>query len=882
MNYGKENLEKRKKDISSKKNMQKKRVGVRFFKALIICVLLIVVVSVGGVGYFVKKIIEDTPEVTPASIKPSGFTTFVYTKDGTLTEEFLQSGSNRIYKSISEIPDYMGKAFVAIEDERFFQHNGIDIQGIIRAGVKGITSGSFDEGASTLTQQLIKNNVFKDFMNEETFYDRLQRKLQEQFLAVEIEKQMSKDEILEAYMNTINLGQSCLGVQSAANRYFGKDVSELSLSECAVIAGITQSPTGYDPVLHPEANAARREDVLDHMLEQNYITQAEHDEAIADPVYERILPNAPVDNTKPYSYFNDEIYAQVLQDLKERKGYTDTQAMTAVLSGGLTITSTQDLRIQAICDEEVANDAAYPYGTEYGLDFALTIHRADGSAENFSKEMLGSYISEAWGREFPLLFSSPEEADQAINEYKSTLGIAEGDSVDEWRDITPQPQTSVVVMDQHTGEVLAMVGGRGQKTASLSLNRATDSPRQPGSCFKILSTYAPAIDAAGYTLATSIPDQGPFVYPNDPEGRKVNNWDGIYLGSATVRYAILHSMNVCAVETLQAITPQLGYDYLINFGLTTIVNYDDPDPMYANYTDVQLPTALGGIAKGVTNLEMTAAYASIANNGVYIKPVLYSQVLDHDGNVLLDNEVKDTHQVLKDSTAALLTSAMQDVINRGTGTPARMNNMPAAGKTGTTENSRDLWLSAYTPYYTASVWGGYDAGKAMQDIYNQSWHEILWKSIMERIHEGVPRQEFTMPPSVQQKTICAQTGYLATSSCQPITEYFAEGSIPSVSCSGHYVYRPPVIEDKKEDDKDDENANGTTGNGTTGNGTTGNGTTGGDTTGGDTTGGGTTGGGTTGGDMSGGTTGGGTGGGGTTGGSDTGTIPDNSGSTVIQ
>nr|WP_300824870.1 transglycosylase domain-containing protein [uncultured Schaedlerella sp.] len=835
MNYGKEHLEKRKKDISSKKNMQKKRVGVRFFKALIICVLLIAMVGVGGVGYFVKKILDKTPTVTPSQVKPTGYISVVHAKDGTKTEEFLQSGSNRVYKSIDEIPEYLGKAFVAIEDERFYQHNGIDLQGIIRAGVKGITSGNFDEGASTLTQQLLKNNVFIDFMAEKTFYDRLERKLQEQLLAVEIEKQMSKDEILEAYMNTINLGQNCLGVQSASERYFGKDVSELTLSESALIAGITQSPSGYDPILHPEANRGRREDVLDHMLDQNYITQSAYDEAMADTdaVYERIVQTPPVQNTTPYSYFNDQLFTQLIQDLQERKGYTETQAYNTVLSGGLDITSTQDLRIQAICDEEVANDAVYPGGTEYGLDFALTINRADGTRENYSKEMLEEYLRGAWGREYPLLFSSPEEVDQAINEYKGTLGIAEGDSVDEWRDVTPQPQTSVVLMDQHSGEVLAVVGGRGQKTASLSLNRATDSPRQPGSCFKPLAAYAPALDAAGYTLATQIPDKGPFQYPNDPN-KKANNWDNVYIGSATVRYAILHSMNVCALETLQAITPQLGYDYLINFGFTTVVNYDNP--AYPDYTDVQLPTALGGLTLGVTNLELTAAYATIANNGTYIKPVLYSKVLDHDGNVLLDNEIKDSHEVLKDSTAALLTSAMQDVITRGTGTAAQMYNMPVAGKTGTSEYSRDLWLAAYTPYFTASVWGGYDCAKPMENIYNQVWHEVLWKNIMNRVHEGLPRQEFTMPPSVQQKMVCQQTGFLATSTCgSVITEYFAEGTVPSVSCSGHY--RAPVVQDRGDDDKPADDGDGTSsgdGDGTTGgsDGDSSGGSSGGNTTGG--------------------------------------------------
>lgn len=800
MNYGKENLEKRKKNISSKKNMKKKRVGVRFFKALIICILLLAVIAVGGVGLFAKRIIDNAPNVTPADVKPSGFTTFVYSKNGELLEQFLQSGSNRVYKNIDEIPEYMADAFVAIEDERFYQHNGIDLQGILRAAVKGITSGNFDEGASTLTQQLIKNNVFPNFLDEKTFYDRLERKLQEQVLAVEIEKQMSKEEILEAYMNTINLGQSCLGVQSAAKRYFNKDVSELTLSECTVIAGITQNPTGYDPVVYPEENAKRRNEVLKKMLEQDYITQEEYDEAKADPVYDRIVQAAPVENTTPYSYFNDELSEQVIKDLMERKGYTETQAYNALYSGGLTITSTQDTRIQQICDEEVANEAVYPWGTEYGLEYVLTITRADGSIENYSKEMMASYIAAAWGKDYPMVFSSPDEANQAVQEYKSTLGIAEGDTVDERIDISPQPQTSVVVMDQHTGEVKAIVGGRGTKTASLSLNRATDSPRQPGSCFKILSTYAPAIDAKGYTLATTIKDE-PFKYDN---GKSVNNWDGVYIGDTRVRYAIEHSMNVCAVKTLTDIGPQTGYDYLKNFGFTTIVNYDDEE--LPGYTDVQQATALGGITKGVYNIEMTAAYAAIANNGIYIKPILYTQVLDHDGNVLLDNSNPDSYQVIKDSTAALLTSAMQDVINKGTGTAARMSNMPVAGKTGTTENSTDLWLSAYTPYYTASVWGGYDGNKPMEGM-DQAWHEVLWKNIMERVHEGLEYKEFTMPSSVQQKTICTQTGLLASSTCPGFTEYFAEGSVPSQVCAGHYVPKEDDKDDEEDDEEDDDKKN---------------------------------------------------------------------------
>lgn len=799
MNYGKQNLDKRKKNISSKQNMKKKRVGVRFFKAMVICLLLIAVIGVAGAGLFIKKTLDDTPEVTPSKVKPSGATSFVTTEDGTVLDKFLQKGSNRIYKTYDKIPENLAHAFVAVEDERFYEHNGIDLQGIMRAAVVGITRGGFSEGASTLTQQLIKNNVFTNFMDEKTFYDRLQRKLQEQFLAVEIEKQMSKEEILEAYMNTINLGQSCLGVQTAAKRYFNKDVSELTLSECAVIAGITQNPSGYDPVTHPEKNAERRDKVLGDMLKQGYITQAEHDEAKADTVYERIQVTSQetIDNT-PYTYFIDALSQQIIEDLRTRKGYTETQALNALYSGGLTITATQDLSIQQICDEEAANPDNYPYNVEYGLEYAMTITRADGTSENYSKEMLGEYIRGAWGQDYPLVFSSPDEANQAIAEYKSTLNIVEGDTVIENIDITPQPQTSIVVMDQYTGKVKAIVGGRGEKTTSLSLNRATDSTRQPGSCFKILSAYAPGMDLAGYTLATTIVDEE-YKYSN---GVKVNNWDHQYIGTTRVRYAIEHSMNVCAVKTITGVGLQTGFDALKNFGFSTLVAPGDED--YPGKDDVQQATALGGITRGVYNIEMTAAYAAIANGGVYTEPILYTQVLDHEGNILLDNTTPATHQVIKDSTAALLTSAMEDVINKGTGTSARLNNMPAAGKTGTTENSTDLWLSAYTPYYTCSVWGGYDSNKPMENM-DQVWHEVLWKNIMDRVHTDLPSKDFTMPTSVEKKTICTQTGKLATYSCPSLTEYFAKGTAPTQSCSGHVIEKAEPEEEKKtEEEKKEE------------------------------------------------------------------------------
>ena len=511
MNYGKSNLSRRKKQISSKKKRKKKRVGVRFFKALIICFLLLIVIGAAGIGIYVKKVIDNTPEVTAKDIMPQGYTTNIVDSNGTLLEQLKDSDSNRVYKKYDEISPYMGKAFVAIEDERFYKHNGIDIQGIIRAGVNGVAHGfHFTEGASTLTQQLIKNNVFPNFINESR-YQRIERKIQEQYLALKIEKEMSKEEILEAYMNTINLGQGCLGVQTAAQRYFNKDAKDLTLSECAVIAAITQSPSNLNPVSSPENNAKRREKVLKNMKEQGFITKDEYDEAMADNVYDRISETASnTTASKPYTYFIDAVINQIVDDLVTEKSYTETQAYNLLYSGGLTINVTQDADIQAICDDEVANVGDYLNGdTEYGLDYALTIHRADGSSENYSKEQLASYIQTAWGYDTPLLYGSEEAAQEAVDAFKSTLNINEagGDTVDERIELSPQPQTSVVVMDQYTGQVKAIVGGRGEKNSSLSLNRATDSARQPGSCFKILAAYAPALNEGKITLATTIDDE---------------------------------------------------------------------------------------------------------------------------------------------------------------------------------------------------------------------------------------------------------------------------------------------------------------------------------------------------------------------------------------
>ena len=337
-------------------------------------------------------------------------------------------------------------------------------------------------------------------------------------------------------------------------------------------------------------------------------------------------------------------------------------------------------------------------------------------------------------------------------------------------------------MDQNTGYVKAVVGGRGKKNVSLSLNRATDSTRQPGSTFKVLSAYAPAIDTMGYTLSTTIVDE-PYSYSN---GRPVKNWYKGYRGTVTVKKAIADSMNICAVKTLTEITPQLGYDYLCNFGFTTLVdNRVEKDGSVTS--DIQQALALGGITDGVTNLEMTAAYASIANLGTYTKPAFYSQVIDSNGRVILDRTRPQTRTVLKESTAALLTEALESVVTSGTGTACKLSDgMPAAGKTGTTSSEYDLWFAGYTPYLTASIWTGYDENKSLSG--DQAFHERLWSKIMSRIDEAknYKKKDFKRGKNVHSVEICDSSGKVAIKGVCPKThiEYYKSGSEPG-KCNWH-------------------------------------------------------------------------------------------------
>ncbi len=785
MNYGKKRTRKREKELTSKSTMIRKKFSVIFWKALLVCFFAVIVIG-GCAGFgIISGIIASAPSIEEIDATPTGYQTIVLDAAGNQTATLVASGSNRKYVTIDEIPLDLQQAFVAIEDERFYEHNGIDLKGILRAGIKGITSGQFSEGASTITQQLLKNTVFTGWTSESSLADKFERKFQEQYLAMQLEKVRDKNWILENYLNAINLGQNTLGVGVASERYFGKDVSDLTLSECAVLAAITQNPSKYNPISNPEENIKRRDKVLNHMLEQEYISQAEYDDAIADNVYERIqLVNTESEDDNINSYFVDELTNQVIESLIGKLGYTETQAYKALYQGGLTIESTQDPALQKICDEEINNLENYPSDPKISFAYRVSIQSADGTVSNYSQTTMLSYY-QSNNKDYNINFATEEDALAAIDQYKADI-MKEGDTIVEGSEtlsFTIQPQTALTVIDQYTGEVKALVGGRGDKTASKTLNRATDSPRQPGSTFKIIASYSAALDAGGLTLAT-VQDDAPYNYSTGV-GKSVRNYDNRYRGFTTMRQAIIDSINIVTVKTLAQIGPSLGYDYIRNFGFTT-VGIDES----GNET-----LALGGLSYGVTNLELTAAYAAIANSGTYITPKFYTRILDHDGNVLIDNTMPESHTVLKETTAWLLTDAMQDVMTQGTGTPAYFgSSMPQAGKSGTTTANRDCLFAGYTPYYTCVVWGGYD-DNAVQSGGQTSYPKKIWKAVMSRIHENLEYKDFTKPNGLVTATVCRESGKLAIGGvCDHdprgsavYTEYFAEGTVPTEYCDHHTV-----------------------------------------------------------------------------------------------
>ena len=662
---------------------------------------------------------------------------------------FLDS-ENRIWADLEQIPKDLQKAVVAIEDKRFYKHKGVDWHGTARAIFSTIFGGSV-QGGSTITQQLVKN-VTGDNQNT------VKRKVMEIYRAQELEKRYEKDEILEAYLNEVYFGYSCYGVVTASLKYFNKDVSELSLAECASLVAITNNPSLYDPLQTDwglENNRTRQLLVLGAMLEQGKIDQAAYDAAKEENVvfsngYTILGGRVDVDTdkkddtdtdggdeqpeeetetaTSSQSYFTDAVIEDVAAALVEKYGLTDStnpvtgkvttafeQGVNMVYGKGYKIYTTQNPDYQKIAEEVCTDTSNLPY----------------------------------------------------TSSYTNSYGEKE----------TEQLQVGMTIVDPYTGYVVAMVGGAGVKQYDRGWNWAT-SARQCGSAIKPISVYAPALDDGTINGASTIDDYPVMVlngsvYPKNANGR--------YMGLTPLHTAIARSTNTCAVRVVQEYGTSRSYDFMTNkLGFTTLTSQDAQQ--VGNM-------GLGGLDRGVTTEEMAAAFAAFANEGIYTAPRTFIRVEDADGNVILENEAKAS-VAMKDTTAALMNSLLQEVINGGTGYEGRISGMHVAGKTGTTNNDQDRYFVGYTPYYSCAVWVGYVHNQRIVASGNPA--ASMWQKVMSRIHADLPDKDFFSCSGLTYVKVCADSGLLATDSCaedcrgsRVYSALVAADNAPSAYCNMH-------------------------------------------------------------------------------------------------
>lgn len=712
----------------------------KFFKIFIITIAVIlvalVVVFAGAVlGYW-----GGIEELDINSLTMDQNSTIVYINDKGEEVELqkLSSNENREWANIEKIPQNLQNAFISIEDERFMEHKGYDLLRTAKAtftyfGNKLAGRDNISLGGSTITQQLIKN------VTGETDQTPV-RKIREISRAVALEKQLEKSEILELYLNCIYLSRGCNGVQTASKTYFGKDVSELNLAECASIAGITQNPAAYDPIDNPENNKRRQELVLGKMLELGYISQSDYDEAVAYKLkFTSQSSKDEDDEPQTTSYFVDQVIRDVLSDL-QGQGYSQTLAHKILYSGGVKVYADYNPEIQKIVEDFYAN------------------------SNNFANS-----------------------------------GI----------------QSAITILDVQTGQVVGIAGGIGEKTASLTLNRASQSPRQPGSAIKPIAAYAPAIENNYITPGSIFADKATSY-----NGWTPRNYDYKYRGNVDVRRALRSSLNTVPVEIISRMGAQTSYDFLTkNLGITTLVESRDVDGKV--YSDIGLSQlALGGLTDGMTTLEMAAAYAPFANGGLYYRPHTYTEVLDKDGNVILTSD-RSPGTAMKESTAYTMTDMLKEVVTSGTGTGASVSGVKyTAGKTGTTSDNKDRWFVGYTPYYVAAIWYGYDTPKEISVSGNPCIS--VFRKVMNSAHQTLDdrSRNIDKPDDLISVRCCTHSGLRATSSCPSSTySYFSSDDLPGYCNSDHkgaLTLTPEEPEDEEEDEEAEDNQNEEADNRTTG------------------------------------------------------------------
>ena len=702
-----------------------------FFKVFLIFILVISLIGIVTISGFVFAIVKTSPPLTIEAVTDLDQASQLFDANGEFMDEVL-TAEKRYVISLDEMPLTLRNAFIAIEDERFYEHSGIDIQRIIGAVLtdikKIINKESGLHGASTITQQVIKNNILTNEVS-------IIRKIREIYLALELEKQMSKDEILQVYLNTIFVGGNAYGVEAGALQYFSKNASDLTLAQSAFLAGSTQHPTKY------YSSAANTEDsqfyknrtltVLSKMLELGYITQEEHDNAVNEVNNDQIGFNIKrISDSYNYEWFSRPVVEELTKDLKEVYGYTDEEIKLHLRNDGLKIYTTMDKALQE--------------HSQYILDNAT------------------NYIN--------------------LGEWTDENGIK-------------QPQMSSVVIDFKTGHVKSIIGGRGEQSAN-SYNRAASDKflRSIGSTAKPLTAYTPLIDLKLGHAGTGVEDS-----PLSKElSSKYGGWNpsnevkGNFIGYTNVRYSLERSINLSAIK----ITDLVGLDKALEYGEKFGLHYNE------NSKTSIATLALGQFNNDPNDLDggnpliLAAAYSVFANGGILTEPITYTHVVDKNGKVILEN-IPEKTQVVTPETAYIMYDLLKGPVERYSSRPAKFGDIPVAGKTGTTENNKDLWFAGITPYMAGAVWIGADKPTELKDKWGNkpfsgSTASALFGKIMSFAHESLPPVDIPRPEDIVSANICSVSGLLATSYCysdprgsKVYTEIFAKGTVPTHTCDIH-------------------------------------------------------------------------------------------------
>lgn len=704
------------------------------FTSLKMTVLAFIVVGFIGMGLLlgvVKAYVETTPTLDVAQLTISDYTSYLYDMNGNLICS-IADVEYRDWANIEDIPDMLKNAFIAVEDVRFYKHSGVDFKRLFSAALE-ILGNSNSSGGSTITQQLIKNKVLGSQRN-------YKRKIQEAYLALELETIVDKDTILEAYLNDVDLGESNYGVKSGAKDYFGKELSELTIRECAMLAGLTQAPYRYDPRKNMyqrdkmEVTNSRTDQVLSRMYQAGFITKDQYDSALTEQV--SIVEVSQQKQMYDMAYFVEYAISDVVTHMLEKRGLSNTTANRNAIenelrTSGYHIYTTVDPTIQKTVQDTLSTWENYP------------------SLADTSKSLMV--------------------------ETKEDGTVIE----------TVEPQAAAVVMDYHTGELRAIIGGRDEPTVRKGLNRASQSYTEVGSSIKPLSVYGPALDLGYSPGSITYNMDGPITGWTTEKGYPSGGLDSRY-GPVTFRRAIVSSLNVPAAHILMDdVTPAIAAQYLYELGATeNKINVDGAG------------LALG--TSGFTPIQMAAAYATIANEGVYQEPLSFTKVLDAAGNVILDaDEVRDTHRVFQASTAWLLVDMMTDAVKSGTGTKAKIDDITVAGKTGTNSDYASVYFAGMTPYYVSTLWVGHDypVNKLKKGSSGGNEAAPLWQAYMAKIHEGLTDKpiidEDPTSLGLVKRTVCSVSGLLATDACKndeehkPVTEWFLADKAPTEYCDMH-------------------------------------------------------------------------------------------------